>query len=122
MFEILVRSQFSAAHQIRGYGGKCEVLHGHNWIIEATAHNPDVGKDGMLMDFSELKKKLNRVLETLDHKFINELPEFKDINPTSENIARFVFKKLKALLEAENVSLKSISVWETDTSCATYFE
>ncbi len=120
MFEILVRSQFNAAHRIAGYGGKCEALHGHNWLVEVRVSSAEVGKEGMVMDFAKLKKMLNQVLDILDHKFINDLPQFKEINPTSENIAQFIFEKLEVSLKDKPATLTSISVWETDTSCATY--
>ena len=122
MYEITVRSKFSAAHQIRGYGGKCEELHGHNWAVEATGQSPDINETGMVMDFAELKKALGKLLALFDHKFINDLPQFKEINPTSENIARLIYKSLEKSVTAQNIDLSSVTVWESDTSWATYSE
>ena len=122
MYEITVRSKFSAAHQIRGYGGKCEELHGHNWAVEATVQSPGINETGMVMDFAQLKKVLGKVLEEFDHKFINDLPQFKEINPTSENIARLIYKSLEKAVTAQNIGLSSVTVWESDTSWATYSE
>ena len=122
MFELTVKSQFNSAHQIRDYGGKCEELHGHNWLVEARVTKPEVAEDGMVIDFAVLKKNLNLILDDLDHKFINDLEPFKTVNPTSENMARYIYQRLSNMLEVPGVSLSSVSVWETDTSCATYSE
>ena len=116
MYSIRVESNFSSAHNLRAYKGKCENLHGHNWKIEALVERPEVDKTGMVLDFTDLKSKLNDILETLDHKYINDIPYFKKVNPTSENIARYIFDKLKTKI----ASLKSVTVWENNTSSATY--
>ena len=122
MFELTVKSQFNSAHQIRDYGGKCEELHGHNWLVEARVTKTDVAEDGMVIDFAVLKKKLNLILDDLDHKFINDLEAFKKLNPTSENMARYIYQRLSNMLNDNDATLSSVSVWETDTSCATYTE
>jgi 6-pyruvoyltetrahydropterin/6-carboxytetrahydropterin synthase len=116
MYSIKVESYFSSAHNLRGYKGKCESLHGHNWKVEAlvTARQPD--KTGMVMDFKDLKLKLNNILEELDHKYLNDIPYFKKVNPTSENIARYIYDSLKSQV----LSLESVTVWENNTSSATY--
>ena len=116
MFKIKVISTFNAAHRLRAYKGKCERLHGHNWKVKAVVCSQTLDKLGMVMDFKILKKRLDTVLAYLDHGYLNDKKEFKKTNPTSENIAKFIFDKL-----SKNVKdLRSISVWETDTSCATY--
>ena len=122
MFEVTVKGQFNSAHQIRDYGGKCEELHGHNWLVEARVTKPDVAADGMVIDFAVLKKKLNIILDDLDHKFINDLEPFKTVNPTSENMARHIYQRLSSMISDNDAALSSVSVWETDTSCATYSE
>jgi 6-pyruvoyltetrahydropterin/6-carboxytetrahydropterin synthase len=107
---------------LRGYKGKCENLHGHNWKVEASVSAGDLDEVGMLADFKEIKKKLNAVLEELDHKNLNELACFKKVNPTSENIARYIYDRFKiSKLSAINYKLK-VKVWESDTACATYYE
>ena len=116
MYEIRIKSEFAGAHNLRGYKGKCESLHGHNWKVEAILYSDSLNSQGMVMDFREFKSKLNRVLEGLDHKYMNSLPYFKKVNPTSENIACYIHKKLTPLLKKK---LK-ISVWETDTSSASF--
>ncbi|OGX17728.1 MAG: 6-carboxytetrahydropterin synthase QueD [Omnitrophica WOR_2 bacterium RBG_13_44_8b] len=118
MYSIKVESNFSSAHNLRAYKGKCESLHGHNWKIEAVVAGRRVDKTGMVLDFTDLKSKLNHILEGLDHKYLNEVPYFKKVNPTSENIAKYIYDKLKAQI----TGLKSLTVWENNTSSATYEE
>ena len=118
MFEIRVVGEFSAAHNLRGYQGKCEELHGHNWRVEVFLSGKKLDKIGMLMDFKEIKSRLNKVLDKLDHKHLNTLSYFKKTNPTSENIARYVYDYLKV----EVGSLESVTVWESDSSSATYYD
>lgn len=116
MYSIKVEMNFSSAHNLRGYKGKCESLHGHNWKVEAVVSGDKPDKSGMLLDFRFLKDRLNKVLEKLDHKYLNDVPYFKKVNPTSENIARYIYDCMRPEVPA----LKSITVWESDNSCATY--
>lgn len=118
MYEIKVKSNFSAAHNLRNYHGKCENLHGHNWNIEAVFAYKSLGKDGMAVDFKEAKSLLESALEKLDHSYLNEKDIFKRLNPTSENIAKLIYGGIKK----SNRSLISVSVWENESSCATYKE
>ncbi|MFA5090787.1 MAG: 6-carboxytetrahydropterin synthase QueD [Candidatus Omnitrophota bacterium] len=118
MYTIKIEAVFSSAHNLRGYKGKCEELHGHNWKVEASLCAERLDKNGLLMDFKELKDKLNEVLERLDHKYLNDIPYFKKVNPTSENIARYIYEALKA----STPDLNSITVWENSASAATYQE
>ena len=116
MYEIKVTDEFSGAHNLRNYKGKCEALHGHNWKVEVTLRNKLLNSQGMVMDFKLLKEALKKVLSPLDHKYLNDLSYFKKRNPTSENMARFIHGKL-----SETVRKKiKVSVWETANSCATY--
>jgi 6-pyruvoyltetrahydropterin/6-carboxytetrahydropterin synthase len=122
MYEVAVISDFSAAHRLRGYKGKCENLHGHNWKVEVSLGVGKPDKLGMAVDFKEIKKALNSVLETLDHKDLNSVAYFKDTNPTSENIAKYIHDQIKSLkLIAYSLQLK-VTVWESDTARATYYE
>ncbi|MFA5272015.1 MAG: 6-carboxytetrahydropterin synthase QueD [Candidatus Omnitrophota bacterium] len=122
MYEIKVISSFSAAHSLRAYKGKCENLHGHNWKVEVVVSSQSLDAGGMVMDFHDLKKMVNLVLEKLDHKYLNELTYFIKINPSSEEIARHIFNELKPLVSEGKCDLKEISVWETEGSCAIYKE
>jgi 6-pyruvoyltetrahydropterin/6-carboxytetrahydropterin synthase len=118
MFEIKVKADFSAAHNLRNYEGKCEKLHGHNWIVEATFRYEGVDKDGLAIDFRIAKTALKDSIEELDHSYLNELGFFKKINPTSESIAKFIFDSLKKKMGR----IHSVAVWENDRSCAVYSE
>ena len=120
MFELTVISDFSAAHKLRGYTGKCENLHGHNWKVSVVVESKDLNRIGIVMDFKDIKKELNNVLEKLDHKDLNNLVFFKKINPSSENIASFIYSRISYKLKDKGVNVKKVSVWETDTSCASY--
>ncbi len=122
MYTVTVREGFSAAHNLRGYHGNCEKLHGHNWKVEAVIGGGKLDKDGLLIDFREAKQLLHKVLKGIDHAYLNELLEFKELNPTSENIAHLIYKELSGLLKGKtcSCSLRSVSVWETDANCATY--
>ena len=116
MYEIKVKSSFSAAHNLRNYRGKCENLHGHNWNIEAIFTYGFLGKDGMAVDFKEAKSLLESVLKEFDHSYLNETDAFKRLNPTSENMAKLIYDGIKK----NNKFLTSVSVWENEGSCATY--
>jgi len=116
VYSVKIEGSFSSAHTLRQYKGKCEALHGHNWRVEAVARSLKLNKAGMVRDFHDLKGKLNSILEGLDHKYLNKIPYFKKSNPTSENIARFIYGKLKKKIP----QIKSVTVWESPSSSATY--
>lgn len=118
MYKIKVQSGFSSAHNLRGYKGKCESLHGHNWKVEVVVEKDRLDNKGMVLDFKYLKNKLNQILEKLDHKYLNKLTYFKKYNPTSENIAKYIYDNLKNSIS----HLKSVTVWENDFSSAIYEE
>lgn len=118
MFELKVQMSFSSAHHLLNYEGECENQHGHNWLVEAYVAGNKLDQSNILIDYKVLKKELKIILDYLDHQDINELPEFKGISPSSEIIAKFIYEKLKKKIEI----LSKISVWETPTSCASYYE
>lgn len=118
MYEIKIYSDFSAAHNLRNYRGKCENLHGHNWKIEAVFAYESLDKDGLAVDFKDAKKILKEVLGEFDHSYLNETGAFKNLNPTSENIAKLIYDNLKK----KDIHIYSVSVWENDKNCATYRE
>lgn len=122
MYEILIKLDFSGAHNLRGYRGKCEELHGHNWKIEARFEKDVLNNIGIAADFKVLKSKLKAVLEKLDHTYLNKLSAFRRKNPSAENIAKYIFEGLKSSVKERDLFVKSVSVWESDTSCATYYE
>lgn len=122
MYTITVRSEFNSAHRLRDYHGKCEDLHGHNWSVEVSASGLQLDHTGMVVDFTKLKKDLADILDELDHKFLNDLDYFKKINPTSENIAKWIYDNLKSSCQKYNINLAKVTVWETSSSSACYEE
>ena len=121
MHHIFIKTHFSAGHHLRNYPGNCEKPHGHNWKVEVTVKADELDELGMGIDFRDLKTATNQVLETLDHRDLNEHPDFMEINPSSENIAVYIFRKLQDLLDSDRCSVHSITVRETDNSGTTYF-
>ncbi|MGE5280177.1 MAG: 6-carboxytetrahydropterin synthase QueD [Deltaproteobacteria bacterium] len=120
MFEAVVSMDFSAAHNLRGYKGKCEALHGHNWKVEVAVAGRRLDKTGMLEDFGAIKKRLRAVLDKLDHHYLNDIAPFGTMNPTSENIARWIFEEMAPRGGGANGSVAWVRVWETQTSSAVY--
>jgi len=119
MYEVSIRKSFSAAHTL-DIGGKCEDLHGHNFTVDVTVASKNLGSEGLVVDFRILKAWTDDVLEQIDHKFLNDLPVFQGINPSSENIARFIFNSLAEKTDKNNLQLSKVTVWESNTSWATY--
>ncbi len=122
MYEIKITRFFSAAHFLRDYHGKCEALHGHNWKVEVMVRREDLGEGNMALDFSRLKRLTEDVLKTLDHQNLNALPYFKDQNPSSEAIARYVFQQIEKSLAKEPVTVYRVNAWESRDSCAGYMK
>ena len=120
MYELKIVSQLAAAHQLREFHGKCEQLHGHNWKIEVYVTGDTLGEDGLLIDFGMIKQDTKKVLKELDHQFLNELEPFKKENPSSENIARYIYESLSQRLNNGNIRVSKVTAWESDTACATY--
>lgn len=122
-WRLAVRSEFSAAHALRHYMGKCEHAHGHNFSVEAVVQGERLTPDTeLLMDFSLIKKGLKQVLDLLDHKDLNQTPPFDRLNPSSENISRYIYQELAPLIAQYGVRLYSVSVGEKAAQSATYFE
>jgi len=121
VFYLKIIDYFSAAHQLNGYQGKCEELHGHNWKVEVDVKGEQLDDVGLLIDFGILKQHLQDILEPLDHKFLNSLPELRGISPSSELLAQYLFQKLKKRLPAGLV-LNGVTVWESEHACAAYSE
>ncbi|MBI4335881.1 MAG: 6-carboxytetrahydropterin synthase QueD [Candidatus Omnitrophica bacterium] len=118
MYEVRIISDFSAAHMLRHYKGKCENMHGHNWKVEVSLSSGKLDRLGMVVDFKSLKKTVGLILEKLDHKNLNDLSYFKKANPTSENIAKYIYDRIKD----RGAGPRTVTVWESETACATYGE
>ncbi len=122
MYELMVESQFSAAHQLRGYKGKCEKLHGHNWRVQVTVSYEKLNDIGIVIDFHELRIIANEVISSLDHSLLNEVFPFTEINPSSENIAKWIYDSVKKKIHKKHCNITSVTVWESETSSASYYE
>ncbi|MFH1283536.1 MAG: 6-carboxytetrahydropterin synthase QueD [bacterium] len=121
MFEIYVKDSFSAAHQLKECKGKCERIHGHNWNVEVAISSSILSGGGMVVDFKHVQKKLSKVLQTLDHKLLNKCNFFKNSNPTAENVAYYIYRKLKSLLKVKNgVKIREVVVSEMNNARAKY--
>jgi 6-pyruvoyltetrahydropterin/6-carboxytetrahydropterin synthase len=121
MFEVMIERNFSSAHQLRGYKGKCENLHGHNYKIEIYARGRELDNIGLLVDFGELKTAADEVVQYLDHRNINELPPFDvELNPSAENLARYILERVASRVGDERVRIYKVRCFETPTSVATY--
>lgn len=124
MFEVSVEETFAAGHALRGYKGKCENVHGHNYRVRVTLEGAGVDKIGLLYDFVHLKQVIQGVIKSVDHKFLNEFPPFDVLNPSAENIAKYFYERTQEQLkkEPEGARLACVTVWESDTTSATYRE
>jgi 6-pyruvoyltetrahydropterin/6-carboxytetrahydropterin synthase len=121
MYEVMIEEEFSAAHALRGYRGKCENLHGHNWKVEIYVRGERLDEVGMLVDFKELKAATRRVMGYLDHQNLNELKPFEnELNPSSEHIAGFILHKVAEQIDDARVKVYKVRVWETPSTSATY--
>ena len=121
MFQVSVEETFSAGHALRGYKGKCENPHGHNYRVRVDVAGEQLDSIGLLMDFSQLKKILRDLIGGVDHKFLNDQPPFDAINPSAENMAKFLTETSRQMRQMPNAPrITSITVWETDETSATY--
>lgn len=120
MFELSIKSEIGSAHFLKGYEGKCSRLHGHNWKIEVIIIGDCLDSVGMVADFSVLKKQLNGFLLDMDHVCLNELPFFRKVNPTTENIAKYIYGNYAKVVSP--LKVKNVRVWESDNSSVTYYE
>jgi len=122
MFEVAVEETFAAGHALRGYKGKCENVHGHNYKVRVVLAGEKLDQTGLVYDFVELKQRIGDVIRGLDHRFLNDLPPFTELNPSAENIAKYFYDELNRRLaaSANGSSLREVTVFETETTAATY--
>ncbi len=118
MYEVRVKRHFDAAHALRGYQGKCEALHGHRYEVVVCVESASLDGSGLAYDFTAIKRALDPIVERLDHTHLNEVAPFDRVNPSSENLARFVFEELEGLVEGARLS--SVEVWESPDAWVTY--
>ncbi len=122
MYEIYIKRNFSAAHKLYGYEGDCSKLHGHNWKVTVFVQSKKVDDIGISIDFKKLKAQLDDILKELDHSDLNKIEVFKKRNPTSENIAEYIYKKLVKKIKTKDIKLAKVIISESDNSGAAYFE
>jgi 6-pyruvoyltetrahydropterin/6-carboxytetrahydropterin synthase len=122
MFQVSVEETFSSGHALRGYKGKCENLHGHNYRVQITLEGPQLDNIGLLVDFTHLKEVMRGVIKRLDHQFINDLEPFTTVNPSAENMAKYFYDEVSAKLKdlPPGAKVSDVIIWETDTSMAKY--
>ncbi|MDR3724682.1 MAG: 6-carboxytetrahydropterin synthase QueD [Terracidiphilus sp.] len=125
MFEVTVDAGFSSGHYLRNYRGKCENPHGHNYKVRVTLAGAELDSTGLLLDFKLLKQVMRPVIDRIDHQMLNDLEPFTELNPSAENIARYFYQQTNvqlAEMTQGRVHVKDCTIWETDTTSATYFE
>jgi len=125
MYEVTVEETFAAGHYLRNYKGKCEHPHGHNYRVRLTLAGRELDQAGLLLDFKDMKRVVKDVIEYFDHRMINDLEPFTVLNPSAENLAKYFFDQTNARLKNETggrVEIRRVTIWETDTSIATYYE
>ncbi len=125
MYQVTVEDTFAAGHYLRNYRGKCENPHGHNYKVRITLQGKELDKAGLLLDFKELKHVMKPVIDRLDHRMINEITPFTELNPSAENLARYFFDETNRALATSTdgrVSVKLVTIYETDTTTASYSE
>jgi len=122
MFEVSVEESFAAGHALRHYQGKCENVHGHNYKVRVVLEGERLDAAGLLFDFGELRRQIAEVIRALDHKFLNDLPPFTELNPSAENIAKYFYEELSRLLRSSpnGARLREVTLFETETTTATY--
>jgi len=121
MYSVTVEDDFSAAHNLRNYRGKCEKLHGHNYKVRLTVSGETLNKSEMLIDFTDLKRILKEVLSKFDHGYLNDISPFDKVNPTAENIAKYMHHKVKLQITNYKLQIK-VAIWETEKNSAGYYE
>jgi 6-pyruvoyltetrahydropterin/6-carboxytetrahydropterin synthase len=122
VFEVYIKTHFSAAHCLEGYQGDCARIHGHNWIIEVFVQCKELDNIGIGIDFRDIKKAVKEVLSELDHFNLNELPPFREVNPTSENISKYLYQQLSKKLNSDVIKVSKIKTSETPGAGAFYWE
>jgi 6-pyruvoyltetrahydropterin/6-carboxytetrahydropterin synthase len=120
MYEVTIEAGFSGAHVLRGYHGKCGRLHGHNWKVVVTVATDRLDDIGMAVDFARVKQETQGILAQVDHTCLNEVFPFTELNPTAENIAKWVWEMLSKRIEGTAVAVARVTVWESDSARASY--
>ena len=120
MYQITIETHFSSAHRLRDYNGECERLHGHNWKVQISVASDVLNDLGMVMDFKDIKSNVKPLIGKLDHQYLNDIPPFTEINPTTENISKYLFDEFSKLINTDQIKVTKVEVWESTTSSASY--
>lgn len=121
-YQLKVVTEFASAHTLRGYPGACSRMHGHNWKVELEAIATSLDEAGMGIDFKKMKNAANEVGDEMDHRYLNELKPFTEINPTAENIAAYMYREISKRLNSDSITVSAVTLWETDRACVRYSE
>ena len=119
-YTLKVVSDFASAHTLRDYPGACSRMHGHNWKVEAEVEASALDAVGMGIDFKAIRQQVREITDRLDHRYLNEIAPFDEINPTAENIAAFIFSGLSAALNDERIRVRAVTLWETERACVRF--
>lgn len=120
MYQVTIETHFSSAHRLRDYNGECERLHGHNWKVEISVSSEKLNSLGMVIDFRDLKQKAKDIISRFDHQYLNEIPPFNELNPTTENMAKYLFDELSKIFNTEFIKVSKVTVWESPSCFACY--
>lgn len=120
MYQVTIETHFSSAHRLRQYDGECERLHGHNWKVEVSVASDELDDLGMVIDFRILKEKTNALMDKFDHRYLNEVYPFTELNPTTENISKYIFDELSKGINKGSIRISKVAVWESPTCYASY--
>jgi 6-pyruvoyltetrahydropterin/6-carboxytetrahydropterin synthase len=121
LYEITIKQSFSAAHMINEIGGRCEKLHGHNFVVEISICANVLSVEGILVDFRILKQWADEILKEFDHKYLNDISYFKDTSPSSENVARYIYDRISEKVKKRNLDVSRVTVWESEDARASYY-
>lgn len=121
-YQLKVITEFASAHTLREYPGACSRMHGHNWKVELEAIATKLDDVGMGVDFKKMKSVAREVGDRLDHRYLNELEPFTEINPTAENIAAYLYREISAKLNTDTIKVSAVTLWETERACVRYSE
>jgi len=121
VYEVTIKQSFSAAHMLNEIGGACEKLHGHNFVVEISICSIVLSEEGILIDFRILKQWADEILKEFDHKYLNDISYFKDTNPSSENIARYIYDRISEKVKKRNLDVSRVTIWESEDARASYY-
>lgn len=121
-YTLRIVTDFASAHTLRDYPGACARMHGHNWKVEVEVVADALDAVGMGIDFKAIRQATRDTADRLDHRYLNEIAPFTEINPTAENIAAYFFRTLSDKLNGSRVRVQAVTLWETERASARYSE